>query len=77
MKLHQKISKELEGTNENIKNTQSAILALIEDLRKKDLDFANRLLKARTFKTNLKALEASNLKQKLFTITNCIFCSHK
>lgn len=61
MKLHQKINKELEATNENIKTTQNCILALIEELRKKDLDLANKLLQAQTLKSNLKALEISKL----------------
>lgn len=59
MKLHQKISKELEATNENIKITQSSILNLIEELQKRDMNFANQLLQTQTFKTNLIALEAS------------------
>ena len=59
VKLHQKINKELEATNDNIKNTQNSILALIDELRERDLELANKLLKAQTLKTNLKALEES------------------
>lgn len=75
VKLHQKISKELDGTNENIKSTQASILALIEDLRQRDLDFANRILKAQTFKTNLKSLEAS--KQLQLQKQSIYFFSYK
>ena len=59
VKLHQKINKELEATNENIKKTQNSILALIEELSKRDLEYSDRLLQVQTFKTNLMALEAS------------------
>lgn len=48
-------------TNENIKITQNYILTLIEELRKKDLDLANKLLQTQNLKTNLKALEMSKL----------------
>lgn len=61
VKLHQKINKELEVTNENIKITQNSILNLIEELREKDLDMANKLLQTQNLKTNLKALEISKL----------------
>ena len=64
--MHQKINKELEATNENIKSTQNSILSLIEELRERDLVLANRLLQAQTLKTNLKALEES--KNSIFDV---------
>lgn len=48
-------------TNENIKITQNSILTLIEELREKDLDLANKLLQTQNLKINLKALEMSKL----------------
>ena len=64
--MHQKINKELEATNENIKSTQNSILSLIEELRERDLELANRLLQAQNLKTNLKALEES--KNSIFDV---------
>ena len=39
--------------------TQNSILALIDNLRQRDLDLANQLLQAQNLKKNLKALEPS------------------
>lgn len=59
VKLHQKISKELESTNEGIKTTQNSILSLIDELRRRDLEYSDQLLQAQELKINLKALAAS------------------
>lgn len=61
VKLHQKISKELESTSEHIKITQNSILSLIDNLRHRDLDLANKFLQARNFKRTLKAIKSSKL----------------
>lgn len=42
--------------------TQNSILSLIDNLRQRDLDLANRLLQAQNLKRNLKALEPSKKK---------------
>lgn len=57
--MHQKISKELESTNEGIKTTQNSILSLIDELKRRDLEYSDQLLQAQALKINLKALAAS------------------
>lgn len=49
----------MENTNEGIKTTQNSILSLIDELRRRDLEYSDQLLQAQALKINLKALEAS------------------
>lgn len=49
----------MENTNDGIKTTQNSILSLIDELRRRDLEYSDQLLQAQALKINLKALEAS------------------
>ena len=60
VKLHQKVSKELDAVNENIDSTRNSIISIIDGLTEKDLEYSNRLMKAYELKNTLTALESSN-----------------